>query len=67
MLKPYHIIAMPNENSYNITVSENPNVSARCSKSSDIVVTAAAARERVELRSRPWPMAKLADTIGDIN
>lgn len=35
-------------NGYNITISENPNVSAHCTDAADIIPTAIAAKERDE-------------------
>jgi len=46
MPKPYHIIATEDEHGYNITIPENPNVSAHCTEPADIMPTAAAASAR---------------------
>lgn len=48
MLKPFHVIATPDENGYTVTISENPNVSARCVDAADIIPTATAAKEQDE-------------------
>lgn len=48
MPKPYHIIATEDGNGYNITIPENPNVTAHCTNAADIMTTAAAAREKDE-------------------
>ena len=48
MPKPYHIIATEDGDGYNITIPENPNVSARCADAADIVPTATAAKEQDE-------------------
>ena len=48
MPKPYHIIATEDEHGYNITIPENPNVSAHCTEPADIMPTAAAAKEQDE-------------------
>ena len=48
MPKPYHIIATEDGNGYNITIPENPNVSAYCMDAADIMPTAAAAKEQDE-------------------
>ena len=48
MPKPYHIIATEDEHGYNITIPENPNVSAHCTEPADIMPTAAAAKEQNE-------------------
>ena len=42
MPKPYHIIATEDGDGYNITIPENPNVSAHCEDAADIMPTAAA-------------------------
>ena len=48
MPKPDHIIATEDEHVYNITIPENPNVSAHCTEPGDIIPTAAAAKEQDE-------------------
>ena len=52
MAKPYHIIATEDENGYNITIPENPNVSAHCVDAADIIPTATAAKEKDEQNRR---------------
>ena len=42
MPQPYHIIATEDGDGYNITIPENPNVSAHCEDAADIMPTAAA-------------------------
>lgn len=48
MPKPYHIIATEDGNGYNITIPENPNISAHCAAAADIIPTAATAKEQDE-------------------
>ncbi len=52
MLKPFHVIATPDENGYTVTIPENPNVSACCVDAADIIPTATAAKEQDE-QNRP--------------
>jgi hypothetical protein len=40
MSKPFHKIATPNDNGYNDTIPENPNVSARCIDAANTILTA---------------------------
>lgn len=48
MPKPFHILATEDGNGYNITIPENPNVSAHCTDAGDIIPTAIAAKEQAE-------------------
>lgn len=41
MPKPYHFIATEDGNGYSISIPENPNVSAHCADTADIMPTAA--------------------------
>jgi len=40
MPKPFHVIATPDDNGYNVTIPENPNVSARCVDAANTILTA---------------------------
>lgn len=49
MATPYHIMATPDENGgYNIVIPENPNVSAHCADTADIIPSAVAAKDADE-------------------
>lgn len=56
MAQPYHIIATPDKNGgYNVTIPENPNVSAHCADTADIIPSAVAAKEKDEQKTAIFP------------
>ena len=64
MPKPYHIIATEDEHGYNITIPENPDVSAHCTEPADIMP--AAAREQDEQSRHERSLVKhIHMTYGD--